>query len=168
MSKRAGYVYLMERTKGRGWYGALTGQSEVKIGLSVRPARRLEEVNESLSGRTVIIAQVSTPNMKRTESFLHDLFADSRFRQKKAGRGAGRTEWFYMTWAELATALLWFKWLNVWYRIKYPLYLLIISFFIGLWLWIQMQRHTAPTNGADYWRPTRSAISAARSTAISG
>lgn len=140
MSKRGGYVYLMQRVKGRNLYAKLSGQAEVKIGLSVRPLRRLEEVNESLSGQTVIIAQVKTPNMKKTERFLHDLFSDSRFRQKKAGRGAGRTEWFYMTWAEMATAQMWYGWLNVWYRVKYPLYLIIICFFTLVWLWTKAQK----------------------------
>lgn len=130
MTTRAGYVYLMERTKGKSWYATLTGQSEVKIGLSTSPVRRLAQVNESLSGKTVIIAQVKTPNMRKTETFFHDLFSDSRFRQKKAGRGAGRTEWFYMTWVELIIALCWFKWLALWYKVRWVIYLIIFAILI--------------------------------------
>lgn len=111
----AGYVYLMERIKGKSLYAKVTGQAEVKIGLSRRPKSRLEQVNESLKGKTVLVQVIKVPNMRRTEKFLHSMFSDSRFTQKRAGKGAGKTEWFFVTWAEFVALLFWFFWLRAWY-----------------------------------------------------
>lgn len=99
------YIYLMEKKKTP--YALFTFQRLVKIGIATNPGRRLAQVNRALSGPVKLLLCQKVFFARRLEAFLHNLFNDSRTRLKRAGRGAGKTEWFYLNPAELLLLRLW-------------------------------------------------------------
>ena len=95
----AAYVYIMLR-KQRSAYDRSTGQSAYKIGLSVAPDIRRQQVEDGVGKGVVLVRAYRFANAHRTEKKLHRIFADSRYTLRKSGRGAGKTEWFKLTGLE--------------------------------------------------------------------
>lgn len=84
------YIYLMRKT----------GTRKHKIGISHNPITRRATVDKGIRGRVDLITARRVIFARRVESYLHKVFADSRFIFWRAGRGSGRTEWFDLNWLE--------------------------------------------------------------------
>lgn len=100
-----------------------TLQRQYKIGISNRPKRRTATVNKAVSGGVRLACQYPFMNAMKTEQRLHRAFADSRHTLKWARKGAGKTEWFYLSLVEYLALRLML--LFLWVRI--PLTVLIIT-----------------------------------------
>lgn len=102
-----GYVYIMRKDKNR----VLSFERQYKIGISKSTDRRLSEVDRAVKGSSVSLVcayWVFWP--KKIEKILHEDFKKSRNRLKRAGKGAGRTEWFKLTPIEL----IFLRWRLLW------------------------------------------------------
>lgn len=109
-SSRPCYVYKMRRLTGRTWWTKVTGQSEIKIGISTKPEQREEWVDKTTHGKVRLVWQRQYANAYRVEQRLHAIFRDRNFHIRGA---SGGTEWFRMTaWEEMALSF-WCWWLRV-------------------------------------------------------
>lgn len=91
------YVYLMRKRASR----------KHKIGISRVPKRRLATVKRGVGSDVQIIVYRRVFFARSVEQFLHHYFAATRFFFHGAGSGAGRTEWFRLSWLERWTARAW-------------------------------------------------------------
>ena len=146
------YVYIMKRTK-RGKYAKLTGQNEYKIGIAKTPEQRRKAVSNALKrnkkGGAVLIAQYYVPNARALEAYLHRTFDNSNF-NIRAGKGAGNTEWFYMSDKVLASlqALLFLKWFEAQAK-----YVIAVLFLITVLLITITNAGKEIPNGLRLWTP---------------
>lgn len=130
----AGYVYILERVTNRNLWAIVTFQHEIKIGISVTPVKRYEDINADVKGDVKLLRKYVFSNYRYVEKYLHDLFDDSNFNIGQ-GRKAGNTEWFYMSWLEMVTL-----YMHFWY-IKHRWYIRLAMLIIctGLYFLIKMQ-----------------------------
>jgi len=91
------YVYLMRKR----------GSRKHKIGISRQPGRRRGTVQRGLGAEVQIVVCRKVFFARVVERFLHGYFAATRFLFHRAGKGAGRTEWFYLSMIERWTARAW-------------------------------------------------------------
>ena len=106
------YIYIMKRASNRSAYAKMTGQTEYKIGISKNPETRQKRVDKAIQGRVDLIRTYFCRDALRLEKHMHDIFRDSRFTIKTIGKGAGETEWFYMSGFEYLAleAAMWMGW----------------------------------------------------------
>lgn len=102
-----------------------TFQAQYKIGISTKVQRRARTVNRAVPGGARLVTSKFFLQPDRIEKRLHQIFADSRHNLQRAGKGAGRTEWFYFSILELALLRLWLTW----FYIRIPV---TFAFVIGL------------------------------------
>lgn len=91
------FVYIMKRVSRRSAWAKITFQAEYKIGISVKPQTRLEQVDKAIEGKIILINQRFFTNARRIESMLRLDFIDSNFRMRSIRKGGGDTEWHYLT-----------------------------------------------------------------------
>lgn len=86
-----GYIYLL---KASSWIGEID-DNIYKIGLSIHPFTRLEEIQKGLTPfiRLQIVFNLPVSNMKQVEDKLHSLFDDKRI----------KNEWFRLETYEVET-----------------------------------------------------------------
>ena len=112
----------------------MTFQSEYKIGISKDSKARRQQVSKAIGGAK-LIREYKFPNAKSVEKFLHSTFADSRFTMKNVGKGAGKTEWFYLTPMENVALefMLWWKHVeqDMWVAIGILLLAVLAGFLIN-------------------------------------
>lgn len=138
MSKK-GQIYWLVQPE-CGLYGRLTGQSLTKIGLSVNTKKRYKSIQKGVKKKIIISDSVRVWDMRRTEKFLHSLFAESRTTRRDVGRSAGKTEWFYLNPIEELILWFWFSWLKVWYYMRPVLMTLLLIFVILFLTWEILNR----------------------------
>lgn len=119
-----GYVYIMKRNR-KDRHGRRTFQRQYKIGISKKVDRRHRTINRAVPGGARLVTSKFFLQPERIEKRLHQIFADSRHNLQRAGKGAGKTEWFYFSILELALLRLWLTW----FYIRIPL---AFAFVIGL------------------------------------
>ena len=109
------YIYLMRKP----------GSRKHKIGISNNPGRRLKAVDSHVRGDVRMITCRKVFFAGFVEKYLHDLFSDSRFIFWRAGKKAGRTEWFDLNFLER-----WFVigWINFFSVMQYIVILAIIVY----------------------------------------
>ena len=89
-SGNTGYVYVMDDVSTAGRY---------KIGKSIEPSRRIDEVQKTVGSKIDFTCIISTNNMSKLEGTLHKQFAGQRIPNFGAG-----TEWFKLNSVQLAAA----------------------------------------------------------------
>lgn len=92
------FVYIMER---RRFLGFLRKTREIKVGVSNDPRRRRNEVEDGIPGRFVIRKVYRTPDAFKIEAEVHKNLKKFRFKPKGAKRGAGGSEFFRLTPAQI-------------------------------------------------------------------
>lgn len=99
---KGGYVYLFERISLRSLASILTGQREIKIGITEREdvKDRLKEVDRAIVGKVIKIHHQWYENPLKEEKRLHDIFESEKFRPKAVRPGGGQSEWFRMSKSE--------------------------------------------------------------------
>lgn len=108
--KRQNYLYILERVSERSLWARITGQREVKIGITTNLKARQKSVNKSTKGKVVLSYSIPFRNAYRIERRLHRLFSDSNFRMRRKGnRSNGEIEWFYMNSLEMIVLLCWIQ-----------------------------------------------------------
>ena len=98
------YVYLMERTTGRTLLTVVTLRREIKIGVAHDLDQRLEQVANGIPGTIVLIYWKQLDRATTIEAELHRRFSRHNFRPKGARYGAGRSEFFRLTNAQIREA----------------------------------------------------------------
>lgn len=78
-----------------------------KIGISRKPKRRLTSVRKGAGADVQIVVCRKVFFARLVERFLHHYFATTRFFFHRAGRTAGRTEWFRLNFIERWVARAW-------------------------------------------------------------
>jgi len=76
-------------------FGWLAG--EYKIGISNKPERRRDNIDEDLPGSIKIVDTVLVYRATRLEHWLHDFFRKKMFVPRGAGRNAGKNEYARLT-----------------------------------------------------------------------
>lgn len=116
------YIYLMRKKKRSAW-AKLTGQEEIKIGIAKNAKTRRDQVDKAIKESGIeLVCAYRVPFARSVEKDLHCTFCSSRYKMKRAGSGAGKTEWFYLNWFEQFQLRMWIHW----HRFKYYAYIAII------------------------------------------
>lgn len=90
------------------------GSRKHKIGISRRPRRRLSSVRRGAGSDVQILIYRKVFFARLVERFLHHYFAATRFFFHRAGRTAGRTEWFRFSFLERWMARAWIVFFSWW------------------------------------------------------
>lgn len=110
-NKKVSYLYILERTQGRGWWAIFTNQCEVKIGITTSLKRRVKSIQKTTEGKVELTYHTNFNNAYRIEQKLHRIFSDSNFKMRRRGnRSNGETEWFYLNMLEMIVLRAW-----IWY-----------------------------------------------------
>lgn len=123
-----GYVYIMRRNR-KDRHGKVTFQRQYKIGISKKVYRRHRTINRAVPGGARLVTSKFFLYPERIENRLHEIFADSRHNLKRAGKGAGKTEWFYLSIVELVLLRLWLGWFYV--RISVAIVFVIVLIYFN-------------------------------------
>ena len=137
--RRPGYIYMM--------YNG----DDYKLGLSINPAERLEEVDKSTPGCKVrLIHSTWVVNMAEAEDKLHNLFGDKNV----TWEGDGATEWFNLNGLEYVVCLAWFPVLTVSPFIRAAIWTVII-FILG---WAYLESTNYQLEIPETWKQWQEAI----------
>ena len=106
-----GYVYIMKKNR-RDAHAKATFQYQYKIGIATNPNKRHKQVNRAVAGGVRLIAVYWFINPRKVEQKLHREFYKSRHTLRRAKKGAGKTEWFYLNPLERSFLSWRLFWLN--------------------------------------------------------
>lgn len=95
------FVYMFERIDNKTLRSRIQGRREIKIGIAKDAYLRASQVNRGVPGTIVILRKFKVDNASHVETFLHRKYKAFNFEVKGAKDGAGGTEFFRLTDAQI-------------------------------------------------------------------
>lgn len=114
ISKHVGYIYVFRYVNG--------SEKLVKIGVSNKPKRRFSQVKAALPGKLIYWGAFPALSPYITESYLHKRFAHKKQTPNDAGSGAGKDEFFKLSYIEGWKVILF-----LWFVKSMPLKILLVQ-----------------------------------------
>ena len=83
------------------WLLPILWGGRYKIGISNDPKRRRKGIDRDLPGGIIVVLAVPVFKVSEKESQLHKEYRKDKYKPKRAGRGAGKTEHFYLNFIQV-------------------------------------------------------------------
>lgn len=83
------------------WVLPILWGGRYKIGISNDPKRRRRGIDRDLPGGIIVVFAVPVLKVTEKESQLHKEYKKDKYHPRRAGKGAGRTEHFYLNFIQV-------------------------------------------------------------------
>lgn len=132
-------LYLLERVTSKTTWSIVTGQHEVKIGVTSKSAKeRKDGVDLDLKGDVELVTWLYLPETAyRHEQRLLRKYGDRSF-NPGGGAGAGNTEWLRVTWLTYIFILLDYSAIRYRVVLGFIQFLILAAAFFYAWLQTQV------------------------------